>query len=207
MEKLVIIGAGGHGKTVCDSAEASKEFVVMGFVDDYKTGNHYGKPIIANDVEQIPNRNSYVYHVAIGNNRVRKAIYDRLIALGLKVRNVVDPTAVVSKTAFAGEGNYIGKNAVIDAGCIIGSDNIINTAAILAHDVMIGNHVNVSTNATLNGDVIVEDGAFIGSCAASNGQLKVGRWATVGSGAVIIHDVAEETTVVGVPAKEIRSTV
>ena len=69
----------------------------------------------------------------------------------------------------------------------------------------IHNHVNLSTNSTLNGDVIVEAGGFIGSGTVINGQITVGKWALVGSGAVVIRDVKTNSTVVGVPAKEIIS--
>ena len=76
---------------------------------------------------------------------------------------------------------------------------------MVEHGCNIQDHVNLSTNSTLNGDVIVEEGGFVGSGAIINGQLRIGTWALVGSGTVVIRDVRPNTTVVGVPAKEISS--
>jgi sugar O-acyltransferase (sialic acid O-acetyltransferase NeuD family) len=206
MKNLIIVGAGGYAKSVLDSVDYMN-FRMVGFLDDIKEKgtSHLGYPVLGNTVECIPMPQEYVYFVAIGNNAKRKRWFDVLKEHHLSLINVIDRSALVSTHSTIGEGSFIGKFAVVNSGSSIGDNTVINTRALVEHGCVIGSHVNVSTCATLNGDVIVEEGGFVGSGVTVNGQLSIGRWALVGSGAVVLHDVKPNTTVVGVPAKEIHS--
>lgn len=202
MKKLIVVGAGGHSKSVCDSIDESC-MELCGFIDQHKTGLHLGKPIY-NDVESIPEYKSYSYFVAIGDVDARKSWYERLKGLGLEFVNIIDRTAIIAKHINIGVGNFVGKLAIINADVVIGDNNVINTRALLEHDCHIGNHTHVSTNTTINGNVVVEDLVFFGSTGVCNGQLRIGEHAVVGSGSVIIRDVAPYTTVVGVPGRVVK---
>lgn len=206
MKNLIIIGAGGYAKSVLDSVD-HMNFKMVGYIDDIKSIGtmHQGYPVLGNTLDCIENPQDYVYFVAIGNNRKRQSWYLKLKESDLSLINVIDKSALVSTVSEIGEGTFIGKLAIINHGCSVGDNCVINTRALLEHGCQIKNHVNISTNATLNGDVICEDGCFVGSGTVVNGQLTINRWALVGSGAVVIKDVTENTTVVGVPAKEIDS--
>ncbi|WP_024992233.1 acetyltransferase [Hoylesella pleuritidis] len=206
MKSLIIIGAGGYAKSVLDSVDYMN-FKMEGFLDDIKPigTEHLGYPIIGNKVEDIEHYKNYVFFVAIGNNAKRKLWFEKLKLYDLSLINVIDHSAIVSKYATMGEGCFVGKLAILNHGCIVGDNCVVNTRALVEHGCNIHNHVNLSTNSTLNGDVIVEEGGFIGSGTVINGQITVGKWALVGSGAVVIRDVKSNTTVVGVPAKEIIS--
>lgn len=206
MKNLIIVGAGGYAKSVLDSVD-SMNFRMVGFIDDIKpTGEkHQGYPILANDIDNIENPSDYVYFVAIGNNAKRKVWFDKLKSYNLSLINVIDRSAIVSSNATIGEGSFIGRLVILNRGSSIGDNCVINTRALIEHGCHIYDHVNISTNATLNGDVIAGVGSFIGSGTVINGQLTIGEWALVGSGAVVIKDVEPHTTVVGVPAKNIKS--
>lgn len=206
MKKLIIIGAGGYAKSVLDSFD-HMNFKMVGYIDDIKSIGvmHQGYPVIGNTLDCIENPKDYVYFIAIGNNRKRKAWYLKLKERDLSLINVIDKSALVSKVAEIGEGSFIGKLAILNHGCVVGNNCVINTRALLEHGCTTKDHVNISTNATLNGDVNCEEGCFVGSGTVVNGQIKIGKWSLVGSGAVVIKDVKDRTTVVGVPAKEIES--
>lgn len=204
MEKLIIIGAGGYAKSVLDSVDIFN-YEIKGFIDEFsKEKDHLGYPILAPDLEGIQNAEKYVYFIAIGNNMRRKIWYDRLKSKKLRMINVVDRSAIVSPRATLGTACFIGKLAVVNSKAVVGNNCIINTRALVEHGCTVADHVNVSTNAVLNGDVIVQEGSFVGSCSVTIGQRAIGKWSTIGAGAVVTHDVGDNVTVAGVPAKIIK---
>lgn len=204
MEKLIIIGAGGYAKSVLDSVDIFN-YEIEGFIDEFsKEKDHLGYPILAPNLEGIQNAEKYVYFIAIGNNMRRKIWYDRLKSKKLRMINVVDRSAIVSPRAMLGTACFIGKLAVVNSKAVVGNNCIINTRALVEHGCTVADHVNVSTNAVLNGDVNVQEGSFVGSCSVTIGQRTIGKWSTIGAGAVVTHDVGDNVTVAGVPAKVIK---
>lgn len=203
MEKVIMIGAGGHAESVADSLD-NNIYKLVGFIDSNKSGNHMGLPILGKDITDIPDYQSYSYFVSIGDVRYRELWFNRLLDLKLSVINVIDKTAIVSPSVSIGSGNFIGKLAIVNAGSVIGNNNVINTKALIEHECRVGNHTHISTNSTINGDVVIEDSVFFGSSAVCIGQLRIGRASVIGAGSVVIKDVEPLTTVVGVPAKMIK---
>ncbi len=202
-QRIILIGAGGHSKSVADSIDA-EQYALVGFLDNYKTGTHWGAPIFGKDPKDVPDYKSYKYFVSIGDVKARKMWYEKLQAYGLETVNIIDKTAIISPSAKIGTGNFIGKYAIINADAVIGDNNVINTRALVEHECVVGSHTHLSTGSVINGNVVVEDEVFFGSCAVCNGQMKIGHGAIVGSGSVVIGPVEADTTVVGVPAKMIK---
>lgn len=203
MKKLILIGAGGHAKSVADSINKS-EYELCGFIDSNKKGIHMGLPIFGTELEDIPNYEEYNYFVSIGDVGYRKLWFDKLRERRLSIINIIDSSAIISASAKMGIGNFIGKMAVINADAEIGNNNVINTKALIEHECKVGDHNHLSTNSVINGNVIVGNSVFLGSSSVCNGQLKIGSNAIIGSGSVIIEDVPENVTVVGVPARVIK---
>jgi len=203
-KKLVLIGAGGHAKSVVDSIDEDK-IELLGFIDENKVGTHFGYEIFGKDFSVVPNYTECYYLVSIGNVEIRKMWYERILGQGLKTLNIIDKTAIISKSAKIGTGNYIGKFAVVNSDSVIGDNNIINTKALIEHECKIGNHTHISTGSIINGNVIVDDGVFFGSCAMTAAQVHLGRYSTIGAGGVVIEDIPAGATAVGVPAKVIKT--
>lgn len=204
MEKLIIIGAGGYAKSVLDSVDYFN-YEVIGFLDEFsKEKSHLGYPIIANSLEGLDDPKKYFYFIAIGNNKNRKRWFDRLTQNGLRLINVVDKSAIISRRAIIGTGCFFGKLAIVNSKATVGDDCVINTRSLVEHGCFVSSHANLSTNSVINGDVKVGEGAFIGSCSVTIGQLEIGSWSTVGAGAVVINNVPDGVTVAGVPAKFIK---
>ena len=203
MDKIIMVGAGGHSKSVADSLDKNK-YELVGFIDENKEGYHLGKPIIGKKIYYISDYKNYKYLVAIGDVDHRRYWYNMIVEKGLELINIIDKTAIVANSATIGTGNFIGKLAILNADSTIGDNNIINTKALIEHECKIGNHTHISTNATLNGNIVVEDNVFMGSTAVCNGQLRIGEHAIIGSGSVVINNVEPNCTVVGCPAGKIR---
>ena len=201
-KKLILIGAGGFAKSVIDSLELNK-YEIIGFIDDIKTGKHLGYNILGNSLDNF-NTKSYSFFVCIGNNEKRKLWYNKILEKGLEIINIIDKSAIVSKNIRIGKGIFIGKLAIVNSDVTLGNNIIINTKALLEHGTSVGDNSNISTNSAVNGDTKIGKGCFIGSSSVLNGQLTIGDGALIGSGTVVIKDVKENTTVVGVPGRVIK---
>lgn len=200
MYKIILVGAGGHCGSVLDSIPYDSE--VAGFIDDYRNGDYCGLPVYRH-IEDIPDYQMCKYHITIGNVGLRKDWYSVLKEHDLDVINIIDRSAIISRSVRIGEGNYIGRHVILTSDISIGDNNIINTKALIEHGCVIGSHCNISTASILNGDVKVGDSVFFGSNAICNGQLTIETGSTIGSGAVVTKDVKSCSTVVGIPAKEL----
>ncbi len=203
MKDVIFIGAGEYAESVYDSMNKN-EYNLVGFVDEFKKGSHIGKPIIAKDVEDIPNCKDYLYFISIGDTEPRRRIYEKVISKGLKLFNIIDKTALISDSVTIGNGNFIGKFAVINVGSIIGDNNMINSNALIEHHCTIKNHTRIATATVMNGDVEIQDGVYLGSTACCIGQQKIGEFSVIGAGAVVIGNIDRFCTAVGVPAKIIK---
>ena len=122
MKKLILIGAGGHAKSVADSINKS-EYELCGFIDSNKKGMHMGLPILGTGLEDIPNCEKYSYFVSIGDVGYRKLWFDRIRERRLNIINIIDSSAIISASAKMGIGNFVGKMAVINADVEIGNKN------------------------------------------------------------------------------------
>lgn len=203
MIKLILIGAGGHAKSVVDAIDNSK-YELCGFIDENKKGKHLEIPIFGAQIEDITNYKEFSYFVSIGDVYYRKSWFDKIINMDLNVINIIDSSAIISPSAKIGIGNFVGKMSVINANAKIGNNNIINTKSLIEHECIVGNNTHISTNSVINGNVEVEDNVFMGSSSVCNGQLKIGHDTIIGSGTVIIENVPARVTMVGVPARIIK---
>ncbi|BFG70382.1 acetyltransferase [Sediminibacterium sp. KACHI17] len=208
MKKILLIGGGGHCKSVIDVIEQGDLFSIMGIIEkvDFMEKEILGYPIVGTDID-IPNfiSKGYAFHVAIGHlmsNDVRRITYMNLKASNAELPVIVSPKAIVSKHAIIHSGTVIHHNAVINAGVIVGENSIINTGAVIEHDTQIGNNCHVSTGAYINGGVRMLDNTFIGSNATIIQNLFIGNNCLIAAGSVVIRDVYDNKTVMGNPAKE-----
>ena len=158
-------------------------------------------PIYSADFLDKPIAKEYCYFIAIGDNHIRKNVFNTLVNKGLKIINIIDSTALISKTASIGIGCYVGKYAIINAAASVRDNVIVNNRSLIEHECIVSSHVHISTNSVINGGVIVDECAFVGSCSVVNELKHIGKNSVVGSGSVVITDVDESSLYAGVPAK------
>tara|TARA_R110000787_G_scaffold89306_4_gene189152 strand:- start:7653 stop:8291 length:639 start_codon:yes stop_codon:yes gene_type:complete len=207
-QKLVIVGAGGHGKVIADCLRAAGK-TITGFVDNdpMRHGERVmGISVLGSDTELENLARDDVYLLngigSTGPTDSRRAVFDRLCGMGFIFTDAIHPSAVIAEDVNYGQGIQILANAVINPGCQIGINVVINTRAGIDHDCRLGDHVHIAPGATLSGDVEVGDGAHIGTGASVRNGVTICARATVGVGAAVINDVGAEARVAGVPAKE-----
>jgi acetyltransferase EpsM len=206
MSRLIIWGAGGHGKVVLDVARRTGRYRDIRFVDDNPSmaGQIFcGCPVGGTAVEP-DQKADFEVMVAIGPNRVRALKYSITQSWGFPFATLVHSDAVVDESARIGHGTVVMAGAIINAQARIGVNCIINTGAIVEHDCLIGDHCHVSPRAVLGGRVVIGSYAHIGIGAVVLPGVEIGEAAIVGAGAVVLHSVDPHTTVVGVPARALR---
>jgi sugar O-acyltransferase (sialic acid O-acetyltransferase NeuD family) len=168
-EKIILIGGGGHCKSVIDIIEKQNKYEIYGIIDKHENlGNQVlGYNVIGTDdeletlFEECPNACITMGHVH--SNEVRKRLFSKALEIGYKLPPIISPLSYVSKYAQIDMGSVIMHHAFINAGVKIGQNCIINTKALIEHDSTIASQSHVSTGAIINGDCHITEDSFIGS--------------------------------------------
>lgn len=172
--RLVIIGAGGHGRAVAEAAQMMGKWGRIAFLDDALPRHaevRPGQPVLGrtdelSDVTTVEDR----YFVAIGNQSVRRRLLDALSSSKVGLATVIHPRAWVSTEAQVGEGTAIMAGAVVGCQAQVGRGVIVNANATVDHDVVLEDFAHVGVGVQLAGGVIVRTGAWLqaGTCAGYN---------------------------------------
>lgn len=203
MKRLAIVGAGGHGKVVADTAECCGWNVVEFFEDNWLgRETNGGWRIVGNTSTLLSHVGDYDgVVVAIGNNAVRHLRLMALARVGAELVSLIHPHATISRHAAIGIGSVVFAGVVVNAGAQIGLGAILNTGCSIDHDCVLGDAVHISPGARLAGTVQVGDMSWIGIGACVRQAIQIGAHVTVGAGAAVVSDVADSQTVIGVPAR------
>lgn len=199
-EKVIIIGASGHGKVIADIIEKSGDSII-GFLDD---NENLGEKFVSYPV--LGNVDNYIKYlkckfiIAIGNATIREKLSEKLC--GVEWYTAIHPTAVIANLdTTISEGTVIMANAVINSGAQIGRHCIINTGAIIEHDNKLDDFVHISVGAKLAGTVHVGRRTWIGIGATVSNNVNICNDCMIGAGAVVVKDINVSGTYMGVPAK------
>lgn len=202
---LLVVGAGGHGRVVADTALATKEWDEVAFIDDQfeKTQRVLELPVLGatDSLPELRPKYSAVV-VAVGAPSVRLRLLEHSRGLGFELPVIIHPTASVSRFAVLKEGCVACAQAVVNAGAILEAGCIVNTASSVDHDCYLGAGVHVCPGARLAGNVRVGSGSWIGIGSCVRQGIVIGSGSTVAAGAVVVADVASGMTVMGNPARE-----
>lgn len=205
-EKMVIVGAGGHAKVIADIIRQNGKYEIVGLVDGLDKEGFGGLEIIGDDscLDNLLQQGIRKAFIAVGDNHIRRRLFETAQNIGFEMINVVSRQAIVSPEVKMGEGNVVMPGAVINVDTVIQNGCIVNTNCSIDHDGKIGNFVHVAPGAAIAGNVAVGDGTFCGIGCRIVDKISVGENVVVGAGAVIISDIESDCTVVGVPAKCIK---
>lgn len=206
MTNLAILGASGHSKVIAEVALSSgwnsvefydDAFPAKTLIDDFSIQG--GLQIL------LDKSNSYDgFHVAIGDNRTRLTILNQLLDLGLPCPNIIAPSSVVSQSVSMGAGISIMANVVVNANTTLGDGVILNTSCSVDHDCTISVGAHISPGANLAGNVAVGICSWVGIGSSVIQNRVIGDGSVIGAGAVVISDIPNNVTAVGIPSKIIR---
>lgn len=203
--RIVVYGAGGHGRVVADAAAAGGAEIV-GFLDDHLA---LGTPVLGwrvlGTLDWIGhNRDVAVAH-GIGVNSIRQQATWSLDTKGITFATVIHPSAVVSTYAEIAAGSAVMALAVVNSGARIGAGVIINTGAIVEHDAVVSDFAHVAPNGTIGGGARVHRLAMLGTSASLLPGRSIGEGSIAGAGAVVVHDLPAGCIAAGVPARLVRN--
>lgn len=194
MNKLIIIGASGHGKVIADIALKNGYKDIVFLDDDEQIDSCAGFRVVGKTSDAIDMEGDKV--VAIGNAVIRKRISTQINTVTL-----IHPDAVISRRVEIGEGSVIMAGAVINSDAQIGKGCIINTGSSVDHDCIIGDFVHVSVGAHVAGTCHIGEKTWIGAGATISNNVNICSNCMIGAGAVVVKDINEPGTYIGVPAE------
>ena len=208
MKPIVLVGGGGHCKSVIEAAESSGR-EIRGIIDlpKFLGDDCLGYRVIGTDSDIPLYVDDCEFIVTLGfitDPEHRIQLHKLIENAGGKLATVIASTANVSGHARVGEGSVVLHNASINAGATIGTGCIINTGADIEHDVSIGDYCHVSTGAMVNGDCRIGNATFIGSGAVIANGISITDNVIVGAGAVVHSNITDKGTYVGVPARKVH---
>ena len=205
--EVVIVGAGGHGQVVAEALwrawERDGAMHPVGFVDDDAAllGRKVGDLPVVGSMVALSELTHDAVVVAIGDNRIRKRVFDCLTHRAERIVAVQHPSAIVAPDVRIGRGSVICAGAIVSVGSVIGDNVIVNTGATIDHHSAIADHAHVAPGVRMGGEVVVGEGALLGVGASVLPGRAIGAWSVVGGGACVTETVRAGTTVVGVPAR------
>lgn len=202
--KLIIIGASGHGKVCADIALKLQKYDEILFLDDDENIKEcMGFPVVGKSSNAEQYINEADFFVAIGNGKIRKKVTEQLGELKANITTLIHPMAVVGNCVSIGRGTVVMAGAVINPDTKIGQGCIINTCASVDHDCKLEDYVHISVGAHVCGTVEIGECTWIGAGATVKNNVKICNDCMIGAGTVVVKDIEEAGTYVGVPAKKI----
>lgn len=195
MEQILVLGNGGHARSLIDILERENHYKIAGYVvNDNMDNCNLDYPVIGTDDDLIKLYQSGIENAALGigylgKSDLREKLYRKLVQTGFKLPIICDPSAIISKHTRIGEGSFIGKGVIINSGARIGKMCIINTGAIIEHDCNIGAFSHISVGSVLCGDVKIGESAFVGANATVIQGRSIGDGCIIGAGTTIRKDV------------------
>lgn len=208
MKNLIIIGAGGMGRTLYSNALEclgyGETFVVKGFIDDnlHALDGFPNYPPVIDTIRDYQPQEDDVFVSSIGGVS-RRVCMEEIILRGGEFMTLIHQTVRLLANVKLGKGNFIGAHTVIGNDAEIGDYNMIQSYSVIGHDAKIGNYNRIDTRVTCVGGVVIEDEVCIYSSAVISHNVVVETGARVGAQSFVIKRVKAGTTVMGNPAKKL----
>ena len=207
-KKLLLIGGGGHCRSVLSSVFSLNKYEEIGIVD-YADASILGVPVVGRD-EDLPDlkkagwTDAFITVGSIGDTSLRQRLYQMVVNNGLIVPAIIDATAIIARDVKIATGCFIGKGVILNSGSCIGKCAIINTGAIIEHDCLIGDFVHISPGTVLCGQVSVGNQSHIGAGSVVRQQIEIGKDVLVGAGSVVVSNIPDCVKAFGNPCKVVE---
>lgn len=211
-KKIVLLGGGGHCKSVLDTLLSSMEYSEIGIVDRKE---NVGKkvlsvPIIGCDDDlfrlyEDGFEYAFVTIGSVGNPLIRIKRFTILQNMGFEIPNIIDKKAMIGNHVKLENGIFIGKNVVVNTGSLINRGAIINTSSTVEHDCKIEEFAHIAPGSVLCGEVHIKKNTHIGANSVIKQQLIIGSNSVIGMGSVVLTNINDNVIAYGNPCREVQS--
>jgi sugar O-acyltransferase (sialic acid O-acetyltransferase NeuD family) len=190
-EQILLIGGGGHCRSVIDVIEQEDRYTIAGIIDKKELIGEdiLGYKIIGcdDDLDELfkEYKNAIITVGQIKSNSVRVKLFNKLKTIGFNFPTIISPLAYVSKHSSVDEGSVIMHQVLINSNVKIGKNCIINSKALIEHDVIVEDNSHVSTAAVINGGAVVKEGTFFGSNATSKEAIEIEKNSFIKAGSLV----------------------
>lgn len=206
---LLLIGGGGHCRSVLDCLVSLGEYSQIRIVDNDRSAVALGIPLAGNDSD-LPRlmrdgwTSAFITVGSIGSTGIRRRLYHLIKELGFQIPIIIDPTAIIANEVEIREGTFVGKHAVVNSGSKVGNCAIINTGSIVEHDCCIGDFSHVSPGTTICGQVLIGNDTHIGAGTVVRQGITIGSSTLIGAGSVVVKDIPGHVKAYGNPCKVVE---
>lgn len=209
MEKLVLIGGGGHCKSVLDSAIRSMKYKEIVIIDpSLPVGTSIlGCSVVGND-SILPDlitdgfTSAFITVGSITETEIRKRLMTTIGTLGFELATIIDPSAIISEYSTIEGGTFVGKGVIVNADVNIRENCILNSGCIIEHDCFVDSFSHISVGTVLCGNVRIGKESFIGAGSTVIQGKRIGNNSIVGANSVVLTDVGDNMKVYGIVSKE-----
>lgn len=212
-DPVVVYGASGHARVLIDLMRLAGELFPICAVDDSASESGVlGVPVLGTSSLLAQLKAEGIDRAVLGigsvqNHRARKKLYDRLLAAGFKIPNLIHPRAMVEPSVVMGVGNQIFAGAVVGSAVRLGDDTIINSGTIVSHDCVIASHTHLSPGAILAGGVEVGENTLVGMGVTVYLGVRIGSNVVIANGSHIMKDVPDGSIIrAGSPAPQVSGS-
>ena len=208
-KSLLLIGGGGHCKSVIDCVLKTKEYDRVGIIDNDKECLPMVAPLVGNDGDLSKLKTQGWTHAfisvgSIGSTDVRRKLYSLIKKNGYSIPIIKDPSSIIADNCVIEEGVFIGKGVILNSESKVGKCSILNAASIVEHDCSIGDFSHISTGTVLCGNVSVGNDAHIGAGSVVRQGIVIGSNSLIGAGSVVVKDIPNNMKAYGNPCRVVE---
>lgn len=201
---LILVGGGGHCKSVIEIAE-NAGFNIIGILDSDKDNGEsiFDYQVLGTD-DLIPKfTKNALFIVSVGqikDSSVRVKLFNTISDHNGQFATIIANSSLISKHSHIGVGTTIMHHVTINSNVEIGKNCILNTKSVIEHDTIIGDNTHISTGAIINGNCIIGNNCYIGSGAIISNNVKIPDFTIIGTGSLVLKTISESGTYYGIPA-------
>jgi sugar O-acyltransferase (sialic acid O-acetyltransferase NeuD family) len=202
---MVLIGYSGHAYVAAGILKAAGKPALFYCDKEEKINNPFDLSYLGNETssEAVEKIKQYGFFIAIGDNLVRKKIYDQFASLNLYPTAIIHPNAIVDDFTKVGKGVMVCAGVCINPLAKIEEGSICNTGCIIEHECTVASFAHIGPGAVLCGNVKVGTCSFVGAGSVIRQGISIGKNVTIGAGAVVVKNIEDGEIVVGNPSQKL----